>query len=299
MPELPDVTVYRERLAARTVGRRLERIRLRSPFLLRTVDPPVSELAGRRIEGVERLGKQLVWVLEDERFLVIHLMVAGRLRWRPPMAAVPRRHGLAAFDVEVGTVVFTEASKKKRARLHLVRGREALAAFDRGALDPRCGDPARVGEVLRSENHTLKRSLTDPRLFDGIGGAYADEILHTAGLSPVTWTRRLDDGEVERLTVAMKEVLERWIQRLRDEVGEGFPDKVTAFHPAMAVHGRFGEACPVCGTEVQRIVYVGRETHYCPACQTGGRLLKDRALSQLLKGDWPRTIEELEALRKA
>jgi formamidopyrimidine-DNA glycosylase len=299
VPELPDVTVYCERLAARTVGSRLRGVRLRSLFLLRTAVPPLKEAFGREVVGVRRLGKRIVLELEEDWFLVIHLMVAGRLRWKEPGAAVPPRDGLAAFDFDAGTVILTEASKKQRASLHVVQGEAGLAEFDRGGLPPIGARFEDVKAALLGENHTLKRSLTDPRLFDGIGGAYGDEILFRARLSPVQWTKHLDDAEIERLRVAMHEVLTEWIERFRAQVGEGFPDKVTAFQPEMAVHGKYNEPCPVCGSPVQRIVYVGRETNYCATCQTDGKVLKDRALSQLLHGDWPNTLEELEALRRS
>lgn len=298
MPELPDVVVYCERLAAKTVGRTLKTVRLRSPFLLRTAVPPLKDAFGREVVGVRRLGKRIVLELQDELFLVIHLMIAGRLRWRTAGTNPPGRDGLAAFDFDDGTLIFTEASKKKRASLHVVLGEDGLAAHTRDGIDPRTASVAEVAERLRSERHTLKRSLTDANLFDGIGGAYGDEILHRARLSPVAWSDQLDDDAIARLHAAMRHVLDDWTRRFRDEVGDGFPDKVTAFRPEMAVHGKYGEPCPACGTEVQRIVYVGRETNYCPTCQTEGRLLKDRALSQLLKKDWPKTVEELEALRK-
>ncbi len=298
MPELPDVTVYCERLAAHTVGHALQQVLLSSPFLLRTAEPPLSSASGRRVVGVQRLGKRIIWELDDELFLVIHLMVAGRLRWKKAGARPPGRGGLAAFRFEHGTVLFTEVSKKKRASLHVVQGREGLADFDRGGADPRTISAQTLAALLRGERHTLKRSLTDPRLLDGIGGAYADEILHRAKLSPVGWSDRVDDEGVERLRVAMGEVLVEWTERLREAVGAGFPDKVTAFHPEMAVHGKHKEPCPVCASPIQRIVYASRETNYCATCQTGGKLLRDRALSQLLKGDWPRNLEELEALKR-
>lgn len=298
MPELPDVTVYVERLAAKTLGQRLARVRLHSPFLLRTAAPPLGDAFGREVVAVERIGKRIVLGLEDDLFLVIHLMIAGRLRWKKAGAKVPTRGGLAAFDFPDGTVVFTEVSKKKRASLHVVQGRASLADYDRGGVDPRTATVEQVTHAFTVENHTLKRSLTDPRLFDGIGGAYADEILHHARLSPVKHSRKLTGEEIGRLRQAMRHVLTWWTDHLREEVGDGFPDKVTAFHPDMAVHGRFNEPCPRCAAPVQRIVYASRETNYCAACQTGGKLLRDRALSQLLKRDWPKTLEELEAARK-
>jgi formamidopyrimidine-DNA glycosylase len=298
VPELPDVLLYVERLADRTVGRPLLGVRLKSPFLLRTVDPPLREASGKTVREVRRVGKRIAIGLDDDLWLVIHLMVAGRLRWRPKGAAIPGQDGLAAFDFEAGTLLFTEASKKKRASLHVVRGDDALAVLDPGGIDPRTASVADVATRLRSERHTLKRSLTDPRLFDGIGGAYGDEILHRAGLSPVAWSDRLDDDAVARLTAAMRDVMIAWVDRFRAEIGDRFPEKVTAFRPEMAVHGKYGEPCPVCGDPVQRIVYEDRETNYCATCQTDGVLLKDRALSQLLKDDWPRTLEELEELKR-
>ncbi|MCB9664020.1 MAG: formamidopyrimidine-DNA glycosylase [Alphaproteobacteria bacterium] len=298
MPELPDVEVYRERLEARLVGQQLLGVRLRSPFLLRTAVPPLSDATGRTFRAVRRVGKRLALGLDGDLWLVIHLMVAGRLRWAKVGAKPPGQGGLAAFDLPTGTLIFTEVSKKKRASLHVVAGEGALADFDRGGLDPLTATPAQVAERLRAERHTLKRSLTDPTLFDGIGGAYGDEILHRAGLSPVAWSDGVDDAGIARLTDAMRDVLTWWTDHLRAEVGDGFPDKVTAFRPEMAVHGRHGQPCPVCGDPVQRIVYADRETNYCATCQTGGVLLRDRALSQLLKKDWPRTLEELEELRR-
>jgi formamidopyrimidine-DNA glycosylase len=294
MPELPDVTVYVERLAALTTGSVLERIRVRSPFVLRTVEPPLDDLEGRRALGVERLGKRIVLALEDDRFVVIHLMIAGRLRWRDRGAAIPGRVGLAGFDFERGTLLLTEAGTRKRASIHLVQGAEAVRGLDRGGLEVLEADEDAFGEALRRENRTLKRALTDPRLFSGIGNAYSDEILHRARLSPVKLTSRLETPEVAALHRATQEVLREWTVRLREEVGDGFPEKVTAFRPEMAVHGRFDQPCPDCGTAVQRIVYADNETNYCPRCQTGGRLLADRSLSRLLKQDWPRTIDEGE-----
>lgn len=298
MPELPDVEVYRERLEARLVGQPLLGVRLSSPFLLRTAVPPLAETTGRTFREVRRLGKRLALGLDGDLWLVIHLMVAGRLRWAKAGAKAPGNGGLAVFDVPGGALVFTEVSKKKRASLHVIAGEAGLADFHRGGLDPLTATPAQVAERLRTERHTLKRSLTDPTLFDGIGGAYGDEILHRARLSPVAWSDGVDDEGVARLAEAMREVLTWWTAHLRAEVGEGFPDKVTAFRPEMAVHGRYGLPCPVCGDPVQRIVYADRETNYCPTCQTGGVLLRDRALSQLLKKDWPKTLEELDELRR-
>lgn len=296
MPELPDIVVYLERLAALVQGQRLTTVRLGSPFLLRTVDPPLSEVNGRQLLSLSRLGKRLVFGLEGELYLVLHLMVAGRLHWAAGSTPrkLPGRRGLAAFDFSSGTVSLTEAGTKRRAALHLVRGEEALRRLDPGGIEVEQASAAEFEEALRRENQTLKRALTDPRLFSGIGGAYGDEILYRARLSPVKLSRALDEGEVARLRAASREVLAEWTARLRAEVGEGFPEHVTAFHPAMAVHGRFGQPCPACGSPVQRIVHVENETNYCARCQTGGRLLADRALSRLLRKDWPRTLEELE-----
>lgn len=296
MPELPDVTVYVERLRAYTVGRPMRGVRLASMFLLRTVDPPLSALADREITGISRMGKRIVFELGDH-FLVLHLMVAGRLRWRDGRAKITGRNVIAAFDFDHGTLVLTEASKKKRASLHLVVGRDALVDFDRGGLDVLSATPEAFAARLREENHTLKRSLTDPRVLDGIGNSYSDEILHHARLSPVKWTSRLTDDELATLHASAVAVLTAATDTLRAEVGDGFPEKVTAFRPEMAVHGKYREPCPVCGRPVQRIVHAENETNYCAACQTDGKLLADRALSRLLKQDWPRTLDELEQLR--
>jgi formamidopyrimidine-DNA glycosylase len=298
MPELPDVTVYVERLGALTIGKPLEAIRIASPFVLRTVSPSPGELRGARIASVERLGKRIIVGVDGDRFVVIHLMIAGRLRWKPRGERLPAKVGLAAFDFPDGTLVFTEASPKKRASLHIVAGRAALAEFDRGGLDVFGATAAAFAERLRSERHTIKRALTDPTLFDGIGNAYSDEILHAAKLSPFRMTSSITDAEIAALHEACVATLNLWTQRFRDEVGAGFPDKVTAFRPEMAVHGKYGQPCPVCGTKVQRIVYADNEANYCPTCQTEGRLLADRSLSRLLKEDWPRSLEELEE-RKA
>ena len=302
MPELPDVTVYVERLRALTIGLPLEAIRIASVFVLRSVSPSPRELAGAKVASVERLGKRIVIGLEPgdgaERFLVIHLMIAGRLRWKPRGDKIPGKLGLAAFDFPTGTVMFTEASPKKRASLHIVAGRAALAEFDRGGLDVFGETRAQFADRLRSERHTVKRALTDPTLFDGVGNAYSDEILHAAKLSPFRITTAMTDPEIAALHRACVTTLECWTQRLRTEVGDSFPDKVTAFRPEMAVHGKYGEPCPVCGTPVQRIVYADNEANYCPTCQTDGRLLADRSLSRLLKDDWPKTLEELEHRKK-
>jgi formamidopyrimidine-DNA glycosylase len=293
MPELPDITVYMEALRRRIGGRAPAHVRLLSPFALRSVEPPLSALEGREIAGVSRIGKRLVLEFDGELFLVVHLMIAGRLRWLPRGKKPPGRIALLALDFDDGTLVLTEAGTKRRASVHVVRGRDALREFDRGGLDVFDSTPSAFAERLRAENHTLKRSLTDPRLFDGIGNAYSDEILHRARLSPLKLTSKLTDAEVARLRDATLATLSEWTDRLRAEVGEGFPEKVTAFRDGMAVHGRFREPCPVCGTPVQRIRYADNETNYCARCQTDGRLLADRAMSRLLKQDWPKSIDEL------
>jgi len=294
MPELPDVTVYLEALAARVRGRKLLGVRLASPFVLRTFDPPLSAAAGKKVLGLRRVGKRLVLELEGDLFLVMHLMIAGRLKWLDAGAKIPGKVGLAAFDFDSGTVVLTEVASKKRASIHLVRGEEAVREMDRGGIEPLEATLESFREALVRENHTLKRSLTDPRLFSGIGNAYSDEILHRAQLSPVHTTHKLDEKEIARLYHATQTVLREWTDRLRADAGGGFPGKVTAFREGMAVHGRYRLPCPVCGTAVQRIAYAENETNYCPRCQTGGKILSDRSLARLLKGDWPRTIEELE-----
>jgi formamidopyrimidine-DNA glycosylase len=293
MPELPDITVYIEALEARIVGQPLERIRIAKPFLLRSVDPPISSANGKKVVGIRRIGTRIGIELEDDLFLVIHLMIAGRLRWVPAGAKIPGKLGLAAFDFPNGTLILTEAGSKRRASLWLVRGEPALEQFQRGGLEVLDATVAEFKDRLTRENHTLKRSLTDPRLFSGIGNAYSDEILHRAKLSPVKHTRRLTDEEISTLFDATKTILVEWTQRLRDESAGDFPAKVTAFREEMAVHGKFGKPCPVCGTPVQRIRYADNETNYCPRCQTDGKLLADRALSRLLKQDWPKSIDEL------
>ena len=297
MPELPDVELYIHALKPRVVGETLEKVRLASPFLLRSVDPPIHEAENRNVLGLRRLGKRIVFELQGDLFLVFHLMIAGRFRWRPRGARVPGKLGLAAFDLSSGTLVLTEAASMKRASLHLVRGAADLKQQDPGGIEVLECDLDAFRRALQSENHTLKRSLTDPRLFSGIGNAYSDEILHRAGLSPMKQTRHLDQAEIETLFAAVREVLQEWCRRLRDETGDGFPEKVTAFRPGMAVHGRYREPCPVCGARVQRIRYAANECNYCARCQTGGRLLADRSLSRLMKSDWPRTLEELEEIR--
>jgi len=298
MPELPDITVYVESLRPRVVDQPLERARISSPFLLRSVDPPVSALEGRTVRSVERLGKRIVLGADGDLFCVLHLMITGRLRWRDRDVKVPRKHGLAAFDFPEGSLLLTEMGPRKRASLHLVSGRAALRAHDPGGIDVLATDLAGFRAALLRENHTLKRALTDPRTLSGIGNAYSDEILHRARLSPLRWTSRLKDEEMARLHEATRSTLLEWIDRLRAETGDRFPEKVTAFHAGMAVHGRFGQPCPDCGAPVQRIVYAENETNYCARCQTGGKVLADRALSQLLKKDWPKTLEDWEALRR-
>jgi len=294
MPELPDLTVYMESLEARIANRRLVRVRLLNPFLLRTAVPAISEAEGKRVAGLRRLGKRMVISFEDNLHLVLHLMIAGRLRWLEGKAKPPGRITLALLEFESGTLAFTEAGTKRRASLHVVRGEKALAAMDPGGVEVFDIDEKRFGEQLRKENHTLKRALADPHLFAGIGNAYSDEILHRARLSPVALTNQLKEEQVVRLYAATKATLQHWIARLRTEANDKFPEKVTAFREGMAVHGRFGKPCPVCGAPVQRIRYAENETNYCARCQTGGKLLADRSLSRLLKKSWPRSIDEME-----
>ena len=294
MPELPDVTVYREALAARVQGSVLTRVELASPFVLRTAVPPIALAEGRRVEAVQRLGKRLVLALEGGYFLVIHLMIAGRLRWLAPGAKPPGRITLAVLHFDTGRLALTEAGTKRRASLHFVEGAAALAALKAPGLEVDELDLAAFAAQLTRENHTLKRALTDPRLFSGIGNAYSDEILHRARLSPIAHTQKLDAAAVERLFHATRDVLAEWTARLRDQAAGGFPEKVTAFRPEMAVHGRYGQPCPVCGAPVQRIVYAENECNYCARCQTGGTVLADRALSRLLHKSWPRSIDALE-----
>jgi len=297
VPEYPDVIVYVERLAALVGGQRLERVRVASPFLLRTVEPPLTAAEGRTVVDVRRVGKRIALGLDGDLWLVIHLMIAGRLRWRPPGAKLPGKVGLAAFDFAPGTVLFTEASPKKRASLHVVAGQAGLDALDPGGLEVIGSSVDDFGAALGRENHTLKRALTDPHILSGIGNAYSDEILHRARLSPFQLVRNLDDDELARLHRAAIDVLVEWADRLRAEAGDGLPEKVTAFRDEMAVHGKYRQPCPVCGAPVQRIVYAENEANYCARCQTGGRVLADRALSRLLKQNWPRTLEELEERR--
>jgi formamidopyrimidine-DNA glycosylase len=295
MPELPDVVVYIEALEARIKGQPIERARVLSPFVLRSVAPPFSDIEGKKVLGLRRLGKQIVFCLEDDLFIVIHLMIAGRFQWKAKDKSAAGRIGLAAFEFPSGTLILTEAGSKRRASLHVVQGEAALARFNRGALEVLGAAPAQFREALTRENHTVKRSLTDPRLFSGIGNAYSDEILHRARLSPMKLTSKLTDSEIAALYEATQTTLAEWVERLRDESRKGFPSKVTAFRPEMAVHGKYGEPCPVCGAPVQRIVYAENECNYCAVCQNGGRLLADRAMSRLLKEDWPRSIDEWDA----
>jgi formamidopyrimidine-DNA glycosylase len=294
MPELPEIVVYIEALRPRIVGQPLEKVRLASPSLLRTFDPPLSILNGRLVRDIRRIGKRIVLEFDDELFAVIHLMLTGRFRWKERGAAVPRKLGHAAFDFPTGTLLLTEAGTKKRASLHVVHGEAALAEHDRGGIEPLEIDLAGFREALVRENRTLKRALTDPRIFSGIGNAHSDEILLQAKLSPVQRTRLLDDDEIARLFEATQRSLREWLDILRTETGDRFPGKVTAFHPRMAAHGKFREPCPVCGSPIQRIVYAANETNYCAKCQTGGKLLADRSMSRLLGDDWPKTLEDLE-----
>ena len=293
MPELPDIVAYIEALERKTVGHVIADIRVKSPFVVRSFEPPMSAAVGQRVIGLRRIGKRIAFELEGDLFLVVHLMIAGRFLWKARGAPMTNKIALVAFDFDSGTLILTEAGTQKRASIHLVRGAEGLKEFDRGGLEVL---DATVGEFtsrLRAENHTLKRSLTDPRLFSGIGNAYSDEILHRARLSPVLLTSRITDEQIATLFAATKEVLVEWTNRFRELYRDGFPEKVTAFRPEMAVHGKFGEPCPVCGTPVQRIRYASNETNYCARCQTGGKLLADRALSRLLKQDWPKSIDEV------
>ena len=295
MPELPDVTVYVECLERRVVGVPLLKVRLRSPFVLRSVTPPVTAVEHQEVRSISRLGKRIVITCNNDISLVLHLMIAGRLRWRPAGASIPKRRGLAAFDFPEATVLFTEEGTKKKASLHVADAR-GLREHDRGGLEVLDATVDQFRKALTSENHTVKRALTDPRLFSGIDNAYSDEILHAARLSPMKWTSRLNESEIDCLFAATRATLTEWIQRLRHDVGNGFPEKVTAFRADMAVHGRYGEPCPACQSPVQRIVYSSNEANYCPRCQTDGKLLADRSLSRLLKDDWPRSLDELEAL---
>jgi formamidopyrimidine-DNA glycosylase len=296
MPELPDVEVYRERLSVLLGGQALSRVRLANVFVLRTYDPPISALEGKRVLDFRRLGKRIVFVFEDDLFLVVHLMIAGRFLLREAGAPIPKRLGLAGFDFERATLILTEAGTTRRASLNLVRGESGLEKLSRGGIEPLQMSFEEFGDALTRENHTLKRSLTDPRLFSGIGNAYSDEMLHAARLSPVKLTTRLTVEEIARLYEACRTTLTEWTERLRREAGDGFPEKVTAFRPEMAVHGKYGKPCPVCETKVQRIRYASNEVNYCPRCQTGGKVLADRGLSRLLGSDWPKSIDELEEI---
>jgi formamidopyrimidine-DNA glycosylase len=297
VPELPDILLYLHALRPRVVGHRITRVRLASPFLLRSIDPPLATAEGKTIIDLHRLGKRVVFEMEGETFLVFHLMIAGRFRWKPAGTKIPGRLGLLAIDFDHGTLLLTEAGTKRQASLHVVRGRDNLSTHDPGGLDVLDASVTAFTNALRAGNHTLKRALTDPHVFSGIGNAYSDEILHAARLSPFKQTGSLNDEEIERLFAATRVTLTQWIERLRAETGADFPEKVTAFRPQMAVHGRYGQPCPNCGSPVQRIVYAANEANYCATCQTGGRLLADRSLSRLLREDWPRTLDELERRR--
>ena len=298
MPELPDITAYISALEERILGQRLEQVRIASAFLLRTARPAVSEAEGKTVRELRRIGKRIAIGVDDDLWLVLHLMIAGRLHWRPPAAKLAGRNSLAAFDFAHGSLVLTEAGTKRRASLHIVQGADALNAMNPGGIEVFSSDLAAFRKALTAENRTLKRALTDPRIVSGIGNSYSDEILHTAKLSPVTLTHKLGDAEWDRLFTATKQTLQLWIDRMNAEAKKSFPEKVTAFRPEMAVHGRFGQPCPRCGEKVQRIRYADNETDYCAQCQTGGRVLADRSLSRLMKSDWPRTLDELEALKR-
>ncbi len=294
MPEYPDIELYLHALAPRLIGQPLEAVRLASPFLVRSIDPPIDAIVGHEVRGLHRLGKRIVWGFDDELFAVFHLMIAGRFRWKDRGVAVPGKVGLAAFDFRAGTLLVTEAASKKQASLYVVRGAEALQSHDPGGLEVVAATAGEFAAVLRRENHTIKRALTDPHLISGIGNAYSDEILHAAKMSPMRLTAQMTDAEFDHLHYLAVATLRRWRDQLIEETGEAFPEKVTAFRQGMAVHGRYLKPCPVCGTPIQRIRYAANEANYCPTCQTGGKLLADRSLSRLLKGDWPRSIEELE-----
>ena len=298
MPELPEVALYLHALRPRVLGERLERVRIRSPSLLKSFDPPLSAVDGKEVRELRRLGKRIVLGMDDDLFLVVHLMISGRFQWKAPGAPIPRKRGHAAFDFAGGALLLTEAATHKRASLHLVRGEGALAEHDPGGIEPMEASAKAFAQAVRRENRTLKRALADPRILSGIGNAHSDEILWRAGLSPVALTSQLSDAEVERLRAAVQSSLREWSERLVEEAGDRFPAKVTAFHPAMATHGKYGKPCPRCGTAVQRIAYATRETNYCPQCQTGGKILADRGLSRLLGEDWPRSVEEMDALMR-
>ncbi len=293
MPELPDITVYLEAIGRRAVGRRIERVRVHSPFVVRTFEPPIDAVAGKLVREARRVGKRIALAMEDRLWLVIHLMIAGRLHWKPPGVKIGAKNALAAIDFAEGSLLLTEAGTKRRAAVYVLAGDDAWKTLDPGGLEVLEATFEQFDAVLRGRSHTLKRALTDPHLFSGIGNAYSDEILHRARLSPLALTQKIGDEEAGRLYAAIREVLVEWTERLRAETGDGFPEKVTAFRPGMAVHGRFGEPCPACGAPVQRIRYAENETNYCPRCQTGGRILADRSLSRLLKDDWPRSLDEL------
>jgi formamidopyrimidine-DNA glycosylase len=298
LPELPDIELYLNALSRRVLHQPLERVRIGNPFIVRTIDPPVRAVEGRRVIGLRRLGKRIVFAMEADLFVVLHLMIAGRLRWRERGAAIPGKVGLAAFDFPTGTAILTEQGARRQASVHIVAGGDELASLDPGGLEVLESSVPEFAQRLTGENHTLKRALTDPHILSGIGNAYSDEILHAARMSPMTLTSNLGDADIARLHEATVRTLEHWIHHLRDETGDSFPEKVTAFREGMAVHGRYGKPCPRCGAPVQRIVYARNEANYCATCQTGGRLLSDRALSRLLKQDWPRTVEDMER-RKA
>jgi formamidopyrimidine-DNA glycosylase len=297
VPELPDIVVYLEALQRRTVGHTLERLRLASPAVLRTYDPPFDAVEGKTVRDLRRIGKRIAFELDENLFVVIHLMVAGRLQWKEGRAAIPKKVGLASIEFDTGTLILTEQGTKRRAGIWVLRGEDALLAEDRGGVEPLQASPDEFGQALTKENRTLKRALTDPRIFSGIGNSFSDEILWAAKLSPVVRTRQLSTEQIARLRESTIDQLNHWTDLLRDQVGDGWPTKVTAFRPEMAVHGKFGQPCPRCGTKVQRIVYADNETNYCPTCQTGGKLLADRSLSRLLKDDWPASLEELEDLK--
>ena len=297
MPELPDIVIYLEALERRTVGHPIERLRLASPAVLRTYDPPFGEVEGKVVRGLRRIGKRIVFELDDDLFIVIHLMIAGRLQWKAGKASIPKKVGLASLEFDSGTLILTEQGTKRRAGIWVFRGEKALLGENRGGVEPLDSSSEQFGEALIRENRTLKRALTDPRIFSGIGNSFSDEILWTARLSPVARTRQLTPDQTALLRAATIDVLNHWTELLRRQVGDDWPVKVTAFRPEMAVHGKYGEPCPRCGTKVQRIVYADNETNYCPTCQTGGKLLADRSLSRLLKDDWPSSLEELEELK--
>ena len=298
MPEYPDVTVYIDALSEGVLNQPIQKTRIGSPFVLRSFDPPIGSAEGKKVVGLRRMGKRIVFELEDELYLVVHLMIAGRFHWKPRGARIARKYGQAAFDLPNGTLLLTEAGTKKRASIHLVRGEAALREHDPGGLEVLDASVEQFKQILTRENHTLKRSLTDPHFFSGIGNAYSDEILHRAKLSPIRLTGKMTDEEIETLYHAIRDSLKEWVERLRKDRGTGFPEKVTAFRPDMAVHGKYRKPCPVCGSPVQRIVHAENETNYCATCQTGGKLLADRSLSRLLKQDWPRSLEEAEAMRE-